>query len=82
MGRVYSVREQDSSVGEGAGVICLGAVHMEGVQDRVQVEMGREEQSEGETHGKSQNEEPTQQTNAQPLTMDGMNTRRHAHADT
>ena len=31
---------------------CLGVVHMEeGVQVRVQVEVGREEQGEGETHG-------------------------------
>ena len=31
----------------------------EGVQVRVQVEVGREEKGEGETHGKSQNEEAT-----------------------
>ena len=50
--------EQYSSVGGGAGVICLGVVHMEeGVQVGVQVEMGREEQGEGETHGKEQSEE-------------------------
>ena len=42
---VNSARGQDSSVGGGAGVICLGVVHMEEeVQDRVQVEVGREEQ--------------------------------------
>ena len=41
-------------------VICLGVVHMEEeVQDRVQVEVGREEEGEGETHGESQNEETT-----------------------
>ena len=74
VGGVYSAREQDSSVGGGAGVTCLGVVHMEeGVQDRVQVEVGREEQGEGETHGKGQSEEQTKQTNAQPLIMDGMN---------
>ena len=56
----YSVREQDSSFGGGAGNDCLGVVHMEeGVQARVQVEVGREEQGEGETHGESQNEEAT-----------------------
>ena len=34
-------------------VICLGVIHMEEkVQDRVQVEVGREEQGEEETHGK------------------------------
>ena len=31
----------------------------EEVQDRVQVEVGREEQGEGETHRESQNEETT-----------------------
>ena len=41
-------------------VNCLGVVHMEEeVQDRVQVEVGSEEQGTGETHGKSENEEPT-----------------------
>ena len=30
-----------------------------GVQVRVQVEVGREKQGEGETHGESQNEETT-----------------------
>ena len=73
MGGVYSAREQDSSVGGGTGKNCLGVVHIqEEVQDRVQVEMGREEQGEGETHGEGQSEEQTQQTNAQPLIMDGM----------
>ena len=50
MGGVYSAREQDSSVGGGTGNNCFGVVHMEeGVQDRVQVEVGREEQGEGDT---------------------------------
>ena len=54
MGGVTSARGQDSSVGGGAEVICLGVVHMEeGVQVRVQVE------EEGERHGESQNEEAT-----------------------
>ena len=52
MGGVNSARGQYSS-----GVICLGVVQMGGVQVRVQVEVGREEVSEGETHGESQNEE-------------------------
>ena len=53
MGGVNSAREQDSSVGGDAGYVCLGVVHMEEeVQVRVQVEVGREEQGEGETHGK------------------------------
>ena len=39
-------------------VVCLGVVHMEEeVQDRVHVEVGREEQGVGETHGKEQGEE-------------------------
>ena len=37
-----SAKEQDSSVGGGAGNVCLGVVHMEEeVQDRVQVEHGK-----------------------------------------
>ena len=56
---VNSARVADSSVGEGAVVNCLGVVHMEEeVQDRAQVEVGREEQGVGETHGKEQGEEP------------------------
>ena len=71
MGGAYPAREQDSSVGGSAGVICLGVVHREeGVQVRVQVEVGREEQGDGETHGESQNKEATR--NNQPLIMDGM----------
>ena len=58
MGGVYSAREQDSSIGGGAGNVCLGVVQMEEeVQDRIQVEVEREEQGEGETHGKEQREE-------------------------
>ena len=54
---------QDSSVGGGAGDNCLGVVHMEeGVQVSVQVEVGREEEGDRETHGESQNEEQKQQT--------------------
>ena len=57
VGGVYSAREQNSSVGGDTGYVCLG-VHMEEeVQDRVQVEFGREEQSEGKIHGKEQSEE-------------------------
>ena len=41
---VNSVNGQDSSLGEGAAAVSLGAVLMEeGVQVRVQVECGREE---------------------------------------
>ena len=33
---MYSAKEQDSSVGGGAGYLCLGVVHMEEeVQERV-----------------------------------------------
>ena len=43
----------------------------EEVQDRVQVEVGREEQGIGETHGKEQSEEQRdKRTNAQLLIMD------------
>ena len=60
VGGVYSATEQDSLVGGGAKVICLGVVHMEeGVQVKVQVEVGREKVGVGETHGESQNEEAT-----------------------
>ena len=51
---VNCAKAQDSSVGGGAVVNCLGVVHMEEeVQDRVQ----REERRVGETHGKEQGEE-------------------------
>ena len=60
MGGVYPARGQDSSVDGGTGNNCLGVVHMEeGVQVRVQVEVGREEQGEGETHGEGQNQDTT-----------------------
>ena len=52
-------------------VYCLGVVHVEEeVQDRVQVEVGRKDQGEGETHGKEQGEEQREQTINQPLIMD------------
>ena len=72
MGGVNSARGRDSSFGGGAVVYCLGVVHMEeGVQDRVQVEVGREGQGEGETHGKEEGEEQRrEQTINQPLIMD------------
>ena len=42
VGEVYPAREQDSSDGGGTGNNCLVVVHMEeGVQVRVQVEVGR-----------------------------------------
>ena len=71
MGGGNSAREQDSSIGGGAGNVCLGVIHMEeDVHDRVLVEVGREKQGEGETHGREQSEEQRERTDAQPLTMD------------
>ena len=72
VGGVYSASKQNSSVVGGAWYVCLGAVHMEEeVQDRVQVEVGREEQGEGETHGKEQGEEQraTRNNHSQWMTM-------------
>ena len=55
---VNSAKGADSSVGGVPVCNCLGVVHMEEeVQDRVQLEVGREEQRVGETHGKEQGEE-------------------------
>ena len=69
---VNSAKVQDSSFGEGAVVICLGVVHMEEeVQDRVQVEVEREEQGTGETHGKEQSEEQRERTNDQSTAHHG-----------
>ena len=60
VGGVNSAREHDCTIGGDAGYVCFGVVHMEEeVQDRVQVEVGREEQGEGDTHEESQNEETT-----------------------
>ena len=51
VGGVYIARVQYSSSGEGAAGLSLGAVHMEeGVQVRVQVEVGREEVGDREKH--------------------------------
>ena len=48
----------DSSVGGVPVANCLGVVHMEEVvQDKVQVEVGKEEQGTRERHGKEQDEE-------------------------
>ena len=58
VGGVNSAKEQGASIGGGAGYVCLGVVSMEEEdQDRVQVEVGREEQGVGETHGEEQSEE-------------------------
>ena len=72
VGGMNSSREQDSSVGGDAGYVCLGAVHMEEkVQDRVQMEVGREEQGEEETHGKEQSEEQRERTDDQSTAHHG-----------
>ena len=55
MGGVKSAKGHDSSIGGGASNVCLGVVHME--EEVQEVDVGREEQSEGETHGKEQSEE-------------------------
>ena len=72
MGGVNSAGCETPRLAEAQGMIdCLGVVHMEErVQVRVQVEMGREEQGEGETHREGQNKETTR--NNQPLIMGGM----------
>ena len=52
-------------------VNCLGVVHMEeDVQDRARVEVGREEQGVGETHGKEKRRR-TERTNAQSTAQHG-----------
>ena len=52
--------EQDSSADGDAGYVCLDVVQMEEeVPIRAQVEVWREEQGIGKTHGESQNEEVT-----------------------
>ena len=57
MGGGFFARVQYSSLGEGAENVSLGAVHMEeGVQIRVQVECGGEEQGDSEKHRERQNE--------------------------
>ena len=67
-----SAKRPDSSVGEGAVVICVGVVHTEEeVQDRVQVEVGREEQGIGETHGQELGEEQREnRRSSKPHKMD------------
>ena len=68
---VNSAREQDSSIGGGAGNVCLGVAYMEEeVQDRVQVEKEKSKMKDRHTErNKASNRETT---NNQPLTMDGM----------
>ena len=56
VGGVNSAREQDSSVGGGTRNNCLGVVHMEGVQDRVQGEVSREQPGEGKRGTEKQRE--------------------------
>ena len=57
-----SAKEPDSSFGGGAGYDCLDDDHMEEeVLVRIQVEVEREGQGIGETHGKEQCEEQRDQ---------------------
>ena len=70
---VNSAMLPDSSVGGVPVVNCLGVDHMEEeVQDRVQVEVRREEQGVGETQ---QGEEQREQTLNQPHTWMTMSMR-------
>ena len=65
-------------LGEVAAGLSLGAVHMEeGVQVRVQVEVGREEVDDGEKHGERQNEDTSnrQSTAHHGWHEDGMSAR-------
>ena len=57
MGGWYIARRQYSSFGEGAAVISLGAVVMEGVRVRVQVGKGRDGVNNGEEQEKDKHEE-------------------------
>ena len=59
---VNSARGQDSSVDGDAENDCLGVVNMDGVQVRVQVEVGREEQGEGETQRETERRNNEEQT--------------------
>ena len=71
VGGVNSAREQDSSIGGSAGDVCLVVVHMEEeVQDRVQVEVEREEQGVGDTRKETKRGTEREQTINQPLIMD------------
>ena len=68
-----SAKGPDSSVGGVPVVNCPDVDHMEEeVPVSVQVEVGRDEQGIGETHGKEQGEEQRATRNNQPLIMDGM----------
>ena len=60
--RVNSAKGPDSSVGGVPVGNCLDVDHMEEeVRVRIQVQVGREEQGIGETHGKEQGEEQREQ---------------------
>ena len=78
VGGWYIARWQYSSLGEGAASVSLGAGHMEeGVQVRVQVEVGSEEIDDGEKHGERQNKDTSnkQSTAHHGWHEDGMSAR-------
>ena len=60
-----------ASGGEGAAGVSFGAVHMEGVQVRVQVECGREVE-DGERNTEEVRTRKQQRMDDQTLIMDGM----------
>ena len=71
MGGVNSAREQDSSIGGGAGNVCLGVVHMEEeVQDRAQVE-GEEKSKVKERHTERNKARNREGTRKQPAAHHG-----------
>ena len=71
---VNSAKGPDSSVGGVPVVHCPDVDHMEEeVQDRVQVEVDREEQGIGEPHGKEQGEEKREQIKRTTWTDHGDN---------
>ena len=68
-GGSYIAREQHSSLDQGAAVVSLGAVDMEGgVKVKMQVECGREEV----TNGEKKTRRDGQRTDDQTLIMDDM----------
>ena len=78
VGGWYIARWQYSSVCEGAAGVSLGAGHVEeGVQVRVQVEVGNEEIDDGEKHGERQNKDTSnkQSTAHHGWHEDGMSAR-------
>ena len=61
-GRSVVCQRARLSVGGGTGNNCLGVVHMENEFRSVQVDVGREEQGERETHRESERRNNEEQT--------------------